>query len=156
MSGLSEKISYLKGLAEGMSISEASNEGKLISKMIEVLDDAAREINDLRNSFEELDEAAADVDMELDDIYNIIDHMSGDDFDDYDEDDDYDDDDDLFEVMDDEEDGLFEIMCPECGEDVIVDFDMLDDDNNIVCPNCHKDIDLEFDVPEDEAEDDLF
>ena len=39
----------------------------------------------------------------------------------------------------------FEIQCPNCGEDVMIDFDMIDDDNAIVCPNCHEEIELEFD-----------
>ena len=53
---------------------------------------------------------------------------------------DYDDDD-----YDSDGNDYFEIQCPNCGEDVMIDFDMIDDDNAIVCPNCHEDIELEFD-----------
>ena len=55
-------------------------------------------------------------------------------------DDDYDDDD-----YDSDGNDYFEIQCPNCGEDVMIDFDMIDDDNAIVCPNCHEEIELEFD-----------
>ena len=50
-------------------------------------------------------------------------------------------------TMDYDSDGndYFEIQCPNCGEDVMIDFDMIDDDNAIVCPNCHEEIELEFD-----------
>ena len=59
---------------------------------------------------------------------------------DYDDSDDYDDDD-----YDSDGNDYFEIQCPNCGEDVMIDFDMIDDDNAIVCPNCHEEIELEFD-----------
>ena len=38
MAYLSEQAAYLRGLAEGMKIEESSNEGKLLLKIIEVLD----------------------------------------------------------------------------------------------------------------------
>ena len=68
---------------------------------------------------------------------------------------DYDDDDFMDDYDDDyDSDGndYFEIQCPNCGEDVMIDFDMIDDDNAIVCPNCHGEIELEFDVDEDDEE----
>ena len=153
MSNLSNQVSYLKGLAEGMNLSEKSEEGKLIAKLIDVLSDAADELDalwarndELEMRIDELDEEMYAAEMDIDAIYDDI---EGDvDIDDYDE---YiDDDDDFLYMYDDEDDDLFEISCPECGEDVVVDFDMLDEENNIVCPNCHKDIELEFDMDDDE------
>ena len=41
--------------------------------------------------------------------------------------------------------GFFEIQCPNCNEDVMVDFEGLDDDAPIICPNCREEIELEFD-----------
>lgn len=163
MSEISNEISYLKGLAEGMSISEKSEEGKLIGKLIEVLGSAAEEIdalwarnNELETRLEEMDEDIFAVNTDIEGIYDILDGDDDDseDYydDDYDDYEDYDDDDDLFDSYDDEGDGLFEILCPECCEDVMVDFDMLDDENNIVCPNCHQEIELEFDVEDDDEE----
>lgn len=157
MSNISNQVSYLKGLAEGMSISEKSDEGKLIAKLIDVLSDAADEIDalwarndELEMRIDELDEEMYAAEMDIDAIYDDIEGDA--DIDDYDDYIDDEDDDDLFDMYDDEDDDLFEIMCPECGEDVVVDFDMLDEDNNIVCPNCHKDIELEFDMDDDEDE----
>ncbi|MBQ3125291.1 MAG: hypothetical protein IJC09_07730 [Clostridia bacterium] len=157
MSNISNQVSYLKGLAEGMSISEKSDEGKLIAKLIDVLSDAADEIDalwarndELEMRIDELDEEMYAAEMDIDAIYDDIEGDA--DIDDYDDYIDDEDDDDLFDMYDDEDDDLFEIMCPECGEDVVVDFDMLDEDNNIVCPNCHRDIELEFDMDDDEDE----
>ncbi|MBR0366320.1 MAG: hypothetical protein IJH94_05920 [Clostridia bacterium] len=149
MSELSNKISYIKGLAEGMKLAEKSDEGGVIEKMIDALSDMAAEIEDLSlfcdDVDEELDvlnESVADIGMSIGDIYEQLDgavvEPSADD--DY-----LDEDDEEFD-----EDGLFEIMCPECGEEIIVDFDMLDDEHNIVCPNCHKEIDLDFEIEDDD------
>lgn len=154
MSEISNQVSYLKGLAEGMAISEKSDEGKLISKLIEVLSEAADELDalwarndELETRINELDEEMYAAEMDIDAIYDDIEGEgdSGDYLDDEDEDDDF------LDMYDDEGD-LFEIMCPECGEDVVVDFDMLDEENNIVCPNCHRDIELEFDMDDEDEE----
>lgn len=153
MSGISKEIAYLKGLAEGMKISDKSDEGKLIGKMLEVLSDAADEIealwernDELEERFMELDEEIYAAEMDIDNLYDDFEDAvcdeGDDDFDFMDYDDEFDDD----------GDDLFEIMCPECGEDVVVDFDMLDEENNIVCPNCHKDIELEFDMDDEDDE----
>ena len=158
MSDLTNKISYLKGLSDGMKISEKSDEGALITKLIDALEAAAEEIEKLSarcdetdTAIEELNEENIDLNMSMDELLSYID---ADDSLSLDEDDERyygdDEDDDLFDSYDEDKDDLFEIRCPECGEDVIVDFDMLDDENNIVCPNCHHDIELEFDIDEDE------
>lgn len=155
MSEISNQVSYLKGLAEGMAISEKSDEGKLISKLVEVLSEAADEIDalwarndELETRINELDEEMYAAEMDIDAIYDDI---EGDgDFDDYLDGDD-EDDGDFLDMYDDEGD-LFEITCPECGEDVVVDFDMLDEESNIVCPNCHRNIELEFDMDDEDEE----
>ena len=153
MSNLSNQVSYLKGLAEGMNLSEKSEEGKLIAKLIDVLSDAADELDalwarndELEMRIDELDEEMYAAEMDIDAIYDDI---EGDvDIDDYDE---YiDDDGDFLDVYDDEGYELFESSGPECGEDVVVDLEMGDEENYIVCPNCHKDIELEFDMDDDE------
>ena len=155
MSDISNRVSYLKGLAEGMNLSDKSDEGKLISRLIDVLADAADEIEALWSKNDELEMIIEELDNELGlaetDIECIFDEL--DDMEEYEEygdsdEDDYDDD--FLDEFYDDEDDLFEIMCPECGEDVVVDFEMLDEEGNIVCPNCHKEIELEFDMDEDE------
>ena len=41
---ISEKVAYLKGLAEGLNLDTDSKEGKLIAAIIDVLDDIALEL----------------------------------------------------------------------------------------------------------------
>ena len=151
MSNLSKKVSYLRGFAEGLDISPKSDEGKLISNMLEVIDEMADKIDALEESQNETDAILDDIDEELswlaDDIYGE------DDFSD-DEDDDYEDEDEDDDWLNDDTNGadndLFEIQCPNCGEDVMVDFDMLDEEKGIICPNCHEEIELEFNFDEDD------
>ena len=45
---ISEKVAYLKGLAEGLNLdTEKSKEGKLISVMIGILEEVAMSVEDL-------------------------------------------------------------------------------------------------------------
>lgn len=157
MSDISKKVSYIKGLVDGMKFSDETSEGKVIMQLINVLEEAADEIDALWNKVDGTEDALMgtckdiyDLQTSVNKIYNSLDKSRDDDFDVIYSDDDDDDDD--FDFYDDEEDGLFEINCPECGEDIVIDFDMLDDENNIVCPNCHKEVELAFDFDDDDDE----
>ena len=44
---ISEKVAYLKGLAEGLALDTDTKEGKLIAAIIDVLDDMAEKFVDL-------------------------------------------------------------------------------------------------------------
>lgn len=160
MEELIKQVSYIKGLAEGLDLKDATPEGKLILKMLDVLDSLADYAADMEDRMSLTEERVSEcedyLDIIADDFYDEdgepID-MSDDDYDIFGDDDE--DDDDLFDFGDDDEDDsdFFEIECPGCGEDVLVDFDSIDDDNGIICPNCHKEIVLEFDADAD-ADDD--
>ena len=147
---LTEKVSYLRGLADGMGIkADNSSEQKLLLKILEVLEDMAENVEEnnesisaLADELDELDDVVAEMEeaiLELDE----------------DEDDDEDDDDDEDEEDEDELDGEveflhYELDCPECGGPVILDEETIQQ-GTIVCPNCNKklEIDLGF---EDEPE----
>ena len=51
--GISEKVAYLKGLAEGLDLDTESKEGKLIAAIIDVLDDMADEFADVEDEIAE-------------------------------------------------------------------------------------------------------
>ena len=51
---ISEKVAYLKGLAEGLALDTESKEGKLIAAIIDVLDD-------MSEKFSEIDDELCDV-----------------------------------------------------------------------------------------------
>lgn len=147
MSELSKKVSYIRGLADGLELNTESNEGRIITQLLELVGEMADEIealqNDLAETDELVDELSGDVLDILQDIYDDEDEDDEDDYDDFIDDDDYD-----YE----EQDDLYEIECPHCHEDVMIEFDMIDEDNAIICPNCHEEIPLEFDFDDDYEE----
>ena len=67
MSYLGERVAYLRGLSEGLDISEQTAEGKLLLKMIEVLEDVADSINEIEQTQDEMDEYIQDIDEDLGD-----------------------------------------------------------------------------------------
>ena len=129
MENLVSKVSYLKGLAEGLNVDKNSAEGKLLLSIVDVLSDIAATVDELLDAHNELDEKVDEIDSDLADIEEIV---YGDDDED-EEDSEFDDD------MD-----FFEIECPNCHEDFMVDFDALDDEKGITCPNCNQEIEFEF------------
>ena len=44
MSNINDRVAYLKGLAEGMKLTDETNEGKLLLKMLDAMQDMAEEI----------------------------------------------------------------------------------------------------------------
>ena len=114
MGYMKEKVAYLKGMAEGMNIGSEGKD-KLLSAMISTMDEMA-------DAIDENEAAMAEIDECLDDIYDELDNI-----DDYLSDDDSEEDDDDF----------VELQCPECGETIYVDEDMLESGEELLCPNCN-------------------
>ena len=85
---ITEKVAYLKGLAEGMELDTEKKEGKLLAAIIDVLDDIALELADMKNDQEELYDGLDAVSDDLEDVEDVV--FGEDDEDDgFDEDDDY-------------------------------------------------------------------
>ena len=60
-----ESVSYLKGLAEGLGIDDSTKEGKLLSAIVDVLDDMAAEIADIEETADEQAELLDIIDEDL-------------------------------------------------------------------------------------------
>lgn len=99
MDFLSNKIAYLKGLAEGLDVSEDTKEGKLFTAMIEVLEEVSNRLEEMTDEQDEVNEYLDLLDEDLSKVETEI-------FGEYD-DDDYDD----FEFDEDD----FEDDCDCCG-----------------------------------------
>ncbi len=149
---ITEKAAYLKGLAEGMELDESSKEGKLLNKIIELLGDVTREIEDLNENAMDLAEEIDELSDDLADVEETIDDWC-DDCCCCDDDDDEcccDDDDECCCCDEDDEEPVFyEVTCPNCNETITVDEDVLSYDS-IKCPKCGETLEFEFD--EDEGE----
>ena len=156
--GISEKTAYLKGLMDGLEIDKSTKEGKMFAAIIDVLDEVASDVNMLEENSQavndELDLIEDGMDMLDEDVSELFDILEDecececcDDDEDEEEDQDEDLDDDLDDVDDDET--YYELVCPTCGEEIVVDEEMLDK-GEMKCPACGED--LEFDLSDLEEE----
>ena len=142
---ITEKVSYLKGLAEGLELDPSVKEVKLLNAIIDVLDDIAFEISDTQEVIAELGEQVDMIDEDLDVLEEIV----------YDEEDDDDDECDCDDCDCDDCDcdccdgDLYEVVCPACGDSIYLDEEMVEE-GEIDCPGCGEH--LEFDVDEEEEE----
>ena len=122
---ISEKVAYLKGLAEGLNLDvEKSKEGKLISVMIGILEEVGMSLEDLEENVTALGEELDAVSDDLSDVESVV-------FDDEDEEEDED------------EDDFFEVECPNCQEPLIIDDEALAA-GEVECPNCEQRFSLEL------------
>ena len=148
---LTEKAAYLKGLRDGLDLNKETTEGKLLNAIVDMLTDVALEIADIEENSDYVNEELDLIEDELDAIQETLDD-DYDDFDDYDDedDDDYDEDDEDDEDYDfGEEEAIYEVTCPTCGEQIEVPEAVLIE-GSMKCPKCGED--LEFDFDEDDSE----
>ncbi len=143
MNYLKEKVAYLKGLAEGMQISDSTNEGKLLKAIIDVLEDVAISVDDVEEVQEQLSEQIDEMDEDLADIERMIFDEDCDCDCDCEECEDDDDDEDEDDDDDDDEDSVTEFDCPHCGESIILEEAFINKDA-VLCPHCHKQIEIEW------------
>ena len=138
---ITEKVAYLKGLMEGMELDAEKKEGKLLAAIIDVLDDIALELEDMKDYADELGEGLDAVSDDLEDVEDVI---FGEDEDEEDEDFD----------EDEEDEDCYATTCPTCEETIYFDDSILSD-GEVICPNCGEK--LEFDLnsldDEDSSED---
>ena len=149
----SEKVAYLKGLAEGMGIQEDGGQGKLFHVIIDILEDLSLDLADTKDALVDLTDGVEEINEYLAELENEFYESpcsccGGDD-----EDEEYDD--------EDEDDTVFySVECPGCGFKLTVDEDTLDA-GSFECPECGEVIDFEnaaveevvFDDEDDEDED---
>ena len=138
-----EKVAYLRGMLEGMKFDADSDMGKIVLKLIDIVDDLAHDLTDA----EERADVMADYIDELDhDLGEVEEYVYGDDCDCCDDDDCY------CCCDDDDDDDLYELECPNCGDKIYITEDMLN--GSIECPNCNTKIDDIEVEDEDESDED--
>lgn len=127
---LSDRVAYLKGLAEGLKVDESSTNGRLIGAIIDVLDDFAKAVIELKDKHAELDEYVESIDEDLSELEEAL----MDDIDD--DDDDLDDDGSGGDMLD----RLIEYDCPHCGTTTYFDSESFDLADENKCSKCGKSI----------------
>lgn len=122
-----EKVAYMKGLAEGLGLDANAKEVKLLNVMMDLLDDIALELQDIRDEQSELEEGLDAVSDDLADVESRFYEL-----------------DEEEEEDDGEDDGeVYQTTCPNCEEDIFFDESVLAD-GGVLCPNCGEK--LEFDL----------
>lgn len=137
---LSNKASYIKGLADGLELNTASKEGKVITALLELVTEMTATIEEMQAKMSELEDYVEELDEDLGDVEEVL--VGEDDEDDEDEDDDDFCDGDCencgldcdAEDDDEDDDDYFEVVCPSCGD--VINFDSGIDPENLRCPNC--------------------
>lgn len=131
MSKLTDKASYLKGLAEGMKLNTEKDANKLLSEMLELVSDMADELEALAEANEELNEYVESID---DDLADLEETLFGDDEDcdccDHDHCD--------CDCEDEDDDELISYACPSCGQEINFRASDVDFDEDYLCPACGK------------------
>lgn len=134
---ITEKVAYLKGLAEGMELNTDKKEGKLLAAIIDVLEDIALELADIEDAQEELGEGLDAVSDDLEDVEDLL----------YGEEDE-----DEYELDDLEEgEDCYATTCPTCEESIYFDESVLED-GEVVCPNCGEKLEFDLKSLEEEEE----
>ncbi len=134
MMTVTEKVAYLKGLVEGLDLGKDDKEKKVINAVLDVLEDLALAVSDLDDEMELVTEQLDAVDEDLADLEEVF----YEELDDCDCDCDCDD----CDCGCDCDDELYEVECPNCGEVIVLDEEIILD-GEIDCPACGEL--LEFD-----------
>lgn len=134
---LTEKISYIKGLAEGLKLDENKDEVKIINAIVDLLDDMALAVSEVEECLDDVCEQIDAVDEDLADLEEeFYDELEGCDCESCGEDD---------------EDVYYEVTCPTCGEVICLEEDLLLS-GEMDCPKCGENLEFDFSDLFDEDE----
>lgn len=109
MKDILEKVSYLQGMSEGLTISDGSPQGKVIAGILNVLNEMADELAVFQYEMAEIREYLEDMDEDLLDLEESL--------------------------SDEEYDSL---VCDNCGELIFILHDDEDEILELVCPSCQE------------------
>ena len=130
---LTERIAYIRGLAEGLKLDESKDEVKVINAIIDLLEDMAYDVTDMEDIVDDVCDQVDEIDEDLSELEEEV-YGSCEDYDD--------------EPFDDD-DVYYEVTCGKCGEVITVDEDVLLE-GEIVCPNCGEHLEFDFSELNDE------
>lgn len=134
---ITEKVAYIQGLFDGLKLdAEKSGEARVLSEVLDVLREIGQQLEGMDATIDQFDE-------ELDALGDTVADLEEAVFDDEGEDDGLD----GLEEEDGEED-FFQIPCPTCGEDLVVDDEALAA-GVVDCPVCGGKFALSFEDEED-------
>lgn len=124
MSELTNRASYLKGLAEGLKLDTDKAEGKLINELINL-------VSDMSDELEAIDDEQAFVADKIDELEDVIEIIG----------------DKVFaDGCDCDDEDLYTVVCDKCGAEIDFTDEDIDDiaSGDFVCPDCGEVIELDF------------
>ena len=75
MKKLGEEVAYLRGLAEGLDIDDKSKEGKMISKIVEILGSFADTVEELEYSVGDLEDQVEELEYEVEELQQEVEDL---------------------------------------------------------------------------------
>ena len=140
---ISEKAAYLKGVMDGLSMNQETDEGKMSAAIVDLLGDLSRKVTDIEDTTIAISDELDEIEEDLDAIEDFI-------MDEEEDDEDWDDEDYDEEGFDygDEDTTIYEVECA-CGEVIAFDEDVLEE-GSMICPNCGETLEFTFEEDEDE------
>lgn len=136
-----ESLGYLKGLLDGLDLDDNKKETKVFRAIVDVLSNLAEDVDDMTDGMELL---AKQIDAVDEDLAEVEDYLSEEDYDC--------ECDDCCDCDDDDDDQEFEVECPCCGEEITVDEDTVLN-GSIPCPNCGEMLEFEVECEDDDNSD---
>jgi hypothetical protein len=128
---ITEKVAYVKGLAEGLELSDDNKTERILKAVIDVLDDMALTVADIDDMIDEITDQVDAIDEDLSDVEEYLcDEDCGE--------------------CDDEDEYTYAVTCPTCDTTIYLSDEDLQEDG-ITCPECGEDLEFDFD---DEVEED--
>lgn len=143
---ITEKIAYIKGVADTLELKAGDKKDQLILSLIDAMDDMALALSDLETGLDTLGAQVDEIDEDLGAVEEEVYDLDG-----------YDgccDEDCGCDCEDEDCDcccDCAEAICPQCGADIHIDFADLEEGKPIICPAC--DAKLDFELVDDEEED---
>lgn len=118
-----KKSAYIKGYMEGLDIDKNTNEGKVLNKMMDLLEEICEEINEVNEDVSQIWEVIDEIDENLQDIEEDV-CGCGEEYND-----------------------CFCVKCPECGKEYYMRYSELNEEElkngEIKCPGCHCSINID-------------
>ena len=128
---IGEKVSYIKGLAEGLKTDD-----KIITAILDVLSDIAENLHEIDEELDDVASVMTDLEESVSDI----------------EDDLYGDEEDEYGAYDTDLDDMYETVCPACNNTIRFDYEQANK-GGMDCPNCGNRLVFDLDgLDEDESE----
>ena len=131
---ISEKVAYIQGLYDGLGLDgEKSGEARILSEMLDVLKEVGQRMDSVDAAMDEFDEELDTLSGTVADLEEAV----------FDDEADEDGDDDEIGGYDGLDEDFFEIPCPSCGKDLVVDDEALAA-GVVDCPVCGGKFALSF------------